>query len=274
MGTGYAKIYESILTSSIWEEDYGTRIVWISLLAMSDADGFVNTSIPGLARMANVSREECEKAIETLESPDPHSKSPEHEGRRIEVVHGGIVILNHAKHRKGDKNSAGAKRTKAWRDRQKEKEASQKTCDASQTSRDEDETGGDERDGHNCHVASASASASGEGVQGERFDPPHNATPTDSALSSDVGVPCPAEPLPLEVIEDMADKLGVTVAAVREGLREFKSFWTVGGGTGRTKTIGKWRRDAREDIRRKHEQGKLVEPKQGTVAPGGSVLTP
>lgn len=87
-------------------------------------------------------------------------------------------------------------------------------------------------------------------------------------------VPCPEQPLPIEVIEDMAGKLGVTVAAVREGLREFKSYWTIGGGAGRTKTVGIWRKDAREDIRRKHEQGKLVEPKQGAVAQGGSVLTP
>jgi len=68
-------------------------------LALSDKDGYVAGSIPGLADLARVSIPECEHALEKLQQPDRYSRSPEHDGRRIEVVEGGWFILNRAKYR-------------------------------------------------------------------------------------------------------------------------------------------------------------------------------
>jgi hypothetical protein len=97
--SGYTKLFGSIVTSTIWREDDKTRLVWITLLALSDKDGYVAGSIPGLADLARVSVEECEQALEKLQQPDKYSRSPEHDGRRIEVVEGGWFILNRIKYR-------------------------------------------------------------------------------------------------------------------------------------------------------------------------------
>lgn len=97
--TGYTKLFTDILTSTIWGEDDKTRIVWITMLALRDRNHKVSASIPGLARQANVDLESCEAAVRKLESPDPYSRSKEHEGRRIEAVDGGWMILNGEKYR-------------------------------------------------------------------------------------------------------------------------------------------------------------------------------
>jgi len=96
---GFTKLFSDIILSSVWSEDDKTRLVWISLLAITNADGFVSGSVPGLATAARVSMEDCEKALKKLASPDPHSRTKDHEGRRIEVVDGGWLILNYRLYR-------------------------------------------------------------------------------------------------------------------------------------------------------------------------------
>lgn len=95
----FIKLFSSITTSSIWAEDDATRIVWITLLAMSDRTGYVAASVGGLAHEARVDRERCEAAIKKLSEPDSDSRSKEFDGRRIEVVAGGFQLLNYAKYR-------------------------------------------------------------------------------------------------------------------------------------------------------------------------------
>jgi len=95
----YVKLFSSILTSSVWSEDLPTRVVWITMLALADRDGFVRGAPSGLARQANVSLADCLKALKVLESPDLESQSQEWGGRRIETMEGGWLILNYAKYR-------------------------------------------------------------------------------------------------------------------------------------------------------------------------------
>lgn len=96
----YAKLFARILDSSIWLEPTPTRIVWITLLAAMNEDGFAHfASVKNLANRAALSIEETKAAVATLEAPDPDSTDPEHEGRRIERVPGGWMILNGPKYR-------------------------------------------------------------------------------------------------------------------------------------------------------------------------------
>ena len=97
--TGYVKLFGSILASTIWREDDKTRLVWITMLAMSNKNGIVEASVPGLADFARVSVEECRTALRKLESPDPDSRTKIMEGRRIEAIDGGWAIINHGKYR-------------------------------------------------------------------------------------------------------------------------------------------------------------------------------
>ena len=96
---GFTKLFNEIITSSIWSEDDKTRIVWVTMLASCDALGVVRASVSGLAHIARVDKPSCERAIEVLSSPDADSRSPEFDGRRISKVDGGWVILNHTKYR-------------------------------------------------------------------------------------------------------------------------------------------------------------------------------
>ncbi len=96
---GYTKLFHSILASTIWRADDKTRIVWITLLAMSDKHGIAEGSIPGLADFAHVSIPDCERALAELSGPDKYSRSQEHDGRRITPVDGGWQLVNHGKYR-------------------------------------------------------------------------------------------------------------------------------------------------------------------------------
>jgi hypothetical protein len=68
-------------------------------LAIKDENGFVSASRSGLARIANISIEDFNIGIKCLESPDSDSRTPNYEGRRIEKIDGGWIILNNDKYR-------------------------------------------------------------------------------------------------------------------------------------------------------------------------------
>lgn len=95
----FTKLFSSIVTSSIWRESNETRIVWVTLLALADKNGEVWASVGGLAHAAGVDREACAKSLDILLSPDPDSRTKDHEGRRIVVIDGGWRLLNYIKYR-------------------------------------------------------------------------------------------------------------------------------------------------------------------------------
>ena len=96
----YNKLFTKILDSSIWLESDYTRLVWITLLATMDEDGFCQyASVGNLAQRAILTREQTEKAVVILESSDSESSDPENDGRRIERVPGGWMVLNSKKYR-------------------------------------------------------------------------------------------------------------------------------------------------------------------------------
>ena len=100
---GFTKLFSSIIQSSIWSEDDKTRIMWVTILALCDAAGMVQGSIPGLAAAARMTNGDAQKAVERLEAPDPYSSTPDNEGRRIEKCDGGWIVLNFRKYRDRDR---------------------------------------------------------------------------------------------------------------------------------------------------------------------------
>ena len=95
----YAPLWNTILTSSIWGESKDVRLLWLTMLAAKDDEGKIYSTVPGLARLANLTKEEVRTALAVLESPDPDSRSKENNGARIKEFEGGWVVLNHAKYR-------------------------------------------------------------------------------------------------------------------------------------------------------------------------------
>jgi len=96
----YNKLFTKILDSSIWLESDATRLVWLTLLAAMDEDGFAQfASVANLAHRARVTLDACTEAVRCLEAPDANSGDPDHGGRRLERVDGGWVVLNAGKYR-------------------------------------------------------------------------------------------------------------------------------------------------------------------------------
>ena len=96
----YNKLFTKILDSSIWMESATTRLVWLTFIASMDEEGFVQfASAANVAHRARVTIEESEAALKVLESPDVNSADPSNEGRRVEKVPGGWMILNSKKYR-------------------------------------------------------------------------------------------------------------------------------------------------------------------------------
>ncbi len=130
--TGYTKLFGSIITSTIWCEDNVTRIVWVTMLALKNQDHVVEGSVPGLATMARVTVEECRASLLKLASPDPDSRTKEHDGRRIEAVEGGWLILNGEKYR--EKMNADERR-EYFRIKQQESRERKRVKDSQGTSK-------------------------------------------------------------------------------------------------------------------------------------------
>lgn len=95
----YVKLHGGIIYSSIWSAPDHVRIVWVTMLAMKDHRGLVDASAFGIAKAAHVSYELALDALEHLQRPDPYSKTPDNEGRRIAPSGDGWLVLNHFKYR-------------------------------------------------------------------------------------------------------------------------------------------------------------------------------
>lgn len=99
MSETFTKLFSSITDSTIWSQDNETRLVWITMLAMADQNGYVGASVDGLARRANVSLDATERALAAFLSPDTRSRSQEQEGRRIAVAERGWTLINYRRFR-------------------------------------------------------------------------------------------------------------------------------------------------------------------------------
>ncbi len=120
----YVKLFESILDSTVWQEDLHVKVVWITMLAMKDIDGVVHASIPGLAKRAGVTTPQCEEALAKFLGPDPYSRTKTNDGRRIAEVDGGWEVLNHDKYRDlldaDDQRAKAAERMRRYRERKRD----------------------------------------------------------------------------------------------------------------------------------------------------------
>lgn len=121
MSGNFVKLYGSILDSSIWSEAQGTKLLWITMLAMADEEGNVEASVGGLAKRAGISREQCDVGLAVLLSPDPDDRSGVEEGRRLREIPGGWHIINAQRYRekRSPQQIKGAARVQKHRERKR-----------------------------------------------------------------------------------------------------------------------------------------------------------
>jgi hypothetical protein len=89
-----------------------------------DETGFCSFAAPAnIANRARVSLEETVEALEHLSSPDPNSFDPDNEGRRVEHVPGGWMVLNAGKFReivtRSDQQQKTRERVRRFRERKR-----------------------------------------------------------------------------------------------------------------------------------------------------------
>ena len=98
----FAKVFSQILESSL-AEDFRVRLVFEDLLKLCDLNGVVDMTPEAIARRTNVPLEIVLTGIEALEKPDPRSRTPDAEGRRLVRLDDhrewGWMIVNHAHYR-------------------------------------------------------------------------------------------------------------------------------------------------------------------------------
>ena len=97
----FVKLFTQILDSSI-ADNRKLRHFFTDLLLCADADGCVMMTDAAISRRTGAPMEEVEWGLAELSKPDPRSKTPDYDGRRIERVDGhgyGWKILNYEMYR-------------------------------------------------------------------------------------------------------------------------------------------------------------------------------
>jgi hypothetical protein len=119
---GFAKVYgDRLAQSSLLDTAVATRWVFIWMLSQADAEGrYRCATVAALARHANVTRAQAQKAVRELEASDPSSTSPDERGRRIVRIPGGWRVVNATKYRvfQTKEQQAAAERKRRQRERE------------------------------------------------------------------------------------------------------------------------------------------------------------
>jgi hypothetical protein len=180
----WSPLFSDIVCSSIWNEDDHTRLVWVTMLAIKGGNQVVRATIGGLAHQARVPVEGCRKAIEKLCSPDPDGLDQPWEGRRIQPVEHGWLVLNgetYRNRRDGDDRKAYQAEW-ARNNRAKRKlETSTNKVDASTNKVNEStaSTNGDRVDPHNNNNLTTTTQQQQQDPNA--FTPPHRSSFVDPA---------------------------------------------------------------------------------------------
>lgn len=97
----WAPLWSMVVDSSLWSEpDYVVKI-FLTMMALKDSDHVYRGSAFSLAQRAHKTEAEVLDALKILASPDARRiETQEYDGRRIQAVEDGWLILNGEKYRK------------------------------------------------------------------------------------------------------------------------------------------------------------------------------
>jgi hypothetical protein len=94
MRQSYTPIFKKVLTSRVWALSDAHVRVWLWLQLQADPEGYVCADVTGVAVGARVSGQDARDALEVLGLPDADANpSDPHEGRLIERVPDGWLVL-------------------------------------------------------------------------------------------------------------------------------------------------------------------------------------
>lgn len=97
----YVKVFSSIFDGSLYGK-FEATIVFLALLVLADKDGDVDMTPEKIAAASGYPLDIVQRGLDELEAPDPRSRTPDMEGRRIVKIHEagwGWRIVNYCKYR-------------------------------------------------------------------------------------------------------------------------------------------------------------------------------
>lgn len=114
----FTKLDSEFASSSLFA--HGLEVVgfFAYLLSCADAEGKIAAAVPDMAARCRVPETRVLELLAILEKPDPWSRTPDNEGRRIRIdrePRWSVVLLNYEAVRQGD---SSAERVRRWRERQ------------------------------------------------------------------------------------------------------------------------------------------------------------
>jgi hypothetical protein len=117
--SGYTPVFDSIFQGSLCGK-YPDLPVWLVLLAMQQWGGVVDAHPSYISMVSGIPQPDIEAAITRFCQPDPSSRTPDNDGRRLEPLEGrgfGWRILNHRIYReKARKQAYDEQRTESGAD--------------------------------------------------------------------------------------------------------------------------------------------------------------
>lgn len=97
----WSPLFSKVVDSSIWHEPYFVRVLFMTMLALKDADHVVRCNAFMLASRAHMTEKEVLDGLKVLSSPDKKRLEPQKfEGRRIQRVEDGWLVLNGEEYRR------------------------------------------------------------------------------------------------------------------------------------------------------------------------------
>jgi hypothetical protein len=99
----YVKMFKSIFDGSLYGQ-FEPTVVFMAMLVIAEREGIVDMTIPAIAARCGYPEDIVRRGIAELEKPDPQSRTPDEEGRRIirleETRDWGWRITNYEKYEK------------------------------------------------------------------------------------------------------------------------------------------------------------------------------
>lgn len=82
---GYTPVFDTVFEGSLCGK-YPDTAVWLYMLALADHRGEIDKTPEFISAMTGMPLEDLKLGIQHLSSPDPRSRSPEAEGRRLALI--------------------------------------------------------------------------------------------------------------------------------------------------------------------------------------------
>ena len=122
---GYTPAFDSIYDGTLYGR-WPAAAVMATLIPLIDAKGCINRSFEAIAGMTGWPMELLKRGIEELEQPDPHSRTPAEDGRRLIKLDParpwGWRVVNHMLYReKARKMAYDKERTESGRDAERKR---------------------------------------------------------------------------------------------------------------------------------------------------------